>query len=151
MAHEGFRGRSFLCHIVHSASTAICQVSQLCSAGAAVLPKQQGCTSDFRWEEQLVIKNNNPEVFEFHFPWLPHAQILNSTDKSCAFGFNILMQLYSCGGWSLQPWFVGGMKDLPHAWPSTAHSSLSGTAIYNSQRKRRMTLSPTNCFKDNFN
>lgn len=91
-AHKGFRGRSSLHHGVHSASAALCQVSRLCSAGAAALPKQQHCTSDFRWEEQLLIKNNNLEVSELYFPWLPHAQNLDSTDKSCAFGFNILSQ-----------------------------------------------------------
>lgn len=97
----------------HNADTTFCQVSKLFSSGASILPKQRHCTSNFRWEEQLVIKNNNPEVFEFYFPWLPHAQNLNSTDGSCVFVFNILMHFSSRAGWSLQPGFVGGVKDLP--------------------------------------
>ena len=128
-AQEGFRGRSFLHHTIHSAIAALCQGSRLHSAGAAALPKQRRCTSDFTWEEQLVIKNNNLEVFELYFPWLPHAQHLNSADKSCAFGFNILIHFYYRAGWSLQPGFVGGIEDLLHAWPRTVHSSLPVTAL----------------------
>lgn len=112
-ANESFRGEGFSIMEFHNADTTFCQVSKLFSSGASILPKQRHCTSNFRWEEQLVIKNNNPEVFEFYFPWLPHAQNLNSTDGSCAFVFNILMHFSSRAGWSLQPGFVGGMKDLP--------------------------------------
>lgn len=76
---------------VHSPTTALCQIFRLCSVGAAALSKPQQDRSDFRQEEQLVIKNNNLEVFGLYFPWLPHAQNLNPADKSCTFGFNIPM------------------------------------------------------------
>lgn len=138
-------------HRVPSTSAALCHISRHCSVGAAALPKPRRDMSDFRREEQLVIKNNNLEVLELYFPWLPHAQNLNPTDKSCTFGFNILMLFYSRAGWSPQPGFVGGTKDLPDTWLSAAHSSLPGTVIYNSQRKLWMTLLPTNCFKVNLN
>lgn len=153
----GFRGR-IPPQRVHSSLSplssefpALCQFSRLCSVGAAALSKPRRDMSDFRQEEQLVIKNNNLEVFELYFSWLPHAQNLNPSDKSCTFGFNMLMLSYSRAGWSPQPGFVGGTKSFPDTWPSTAHSSLPGTVIYNSQRKLCMTLLPANCFKVNFN
>lgn len=98
---------------VQSPLTALWQISRLRSVGAAALSKPRRDMSDFRQEEQLVIKNNNIEVFELYFPWLPHAQNLNPTDKSCTFGFDILMLFYSRAGWSPQPGFVRWHKEFP--------------------------------------
>lgn len=115
-------------HRVHSTSAALCQISRHCSVGAAALSKPRRDMSDFRWEEQLVIKNNNLEVLELYFPWLPHAQNLNPTDKSCTFGLQhtnaVLLQsrlestAWVCRWHKGSPWHLTQYCSFLLAWNS---------------------------------